>query len=358
MTRISAKKIGTLLLVILILWLGIRYLLPVALPFLLGAALAFAAEPMVRFLSTRLRLPRGAAAGIGVTGAILLFLGLLVLLVSVLVKELASLTSILPDMGQAIRQGLTLLQDFLLSMADRAPDGIRDGLTRLVLEFFGGGTALIDTMAQRLPGLLTGLLGGLPDSFLSIGTGLIAGFMISARLPKLRIWVREHTPALWREKYLPALKVLRKTVTGWLRAQLKLSGITVCILAAGFLILQIPYAPLWALVIALVDAIPILGTGTVLLPWALVCLLQGNTFQAIGLGGIYAVAALTRSVLEPRFLGSHLGLDPLVTLIALYAGYRLWGFLGMILAPLLAVAAMQLSAGFRTSGQDPGAPSK
>ena len=90
------------------------------------------------------------------------------------------------------------------------------------------------------------------------------------------------------------------------------------------------------------DAFPILGTGTVLLPWALVSLLGGNKVQALGLASIYVAISLSRSVLEPKLLGSHLGLDPLVTLAALYAGYKLWGFGGLILAPVLAVAAVQL----------------
>ena len=110
----------------------------------------------------------------------------------------------------------------------------------------------------------------------------------------------------------------------------------------GMAILRIPYAPLWALGVCLVDAFPILGTGTVLLPWSLISLLQGNGARAVGLLGIYITVTVVRSVLEPKLLGRHLGLDPLVTLMALYAGFKLWGIGGMILSPLLAVTAIQL----------------
>ena len=88
--------------------------------------------------------------------------------------------------------------------------------------------------------------------------------------------------------------------------------------------------------------LPVLGTGTVLIPWSMVCFLQEDTFRALGLLGIYVFISLLRSVLEPRFVGKQLGLDPLVTLIAIYAGYRLWGLPGMLLAPILAVAATQI----------------
>ena len=129
---------------------------------------------------------------------------------------------------------------------------------------------------------------------------------------------------------------------GWLLAQCKLMGVAFLILFLGFLLLRIPFALLWALGVAAVDALPVLGTGTVLIPWALICFLRGDTPRAIGLLGIYATASLTRSALEPKLVGRHLGLDPLVTLMALYAGYKLWGIGGMILAPLLAVTATQI----------------
>ena len=112
-------------------------------------------------------------------------------------------------------------------------------------------------------------------------------------------------------------------------------------MAAGLFILGVPYAPIWALVVSLVDAIPVLGTGVILLPWALVAFLQGKQILALGLGGVYLVAMLSRSVLEPRLVGKHLGIDPLMTLIALYIGYRIWGFGGMLLSPMLCAVATE-----------------
>ena len=135
---------------------------------------------------------------------------------------------------------------------------------------------------------------------------------------------------------------MKDACLGWLLAQVKLAGMTLIILTAGFLLLRITYAPLWALAVALVDAFPVLGTGTVLIPWALVCFIQGDGGRAVGLLGLYAVASLTRSAMEPKLVGQHLGLDPLTTLLALYAGYRFWGLPGMLLSPLLAVTLLSL----------------
>jgi sporulation integral membrane protein YtvI len=166
--------------------------------------------------------------------------------------------------------------------------------------------------------------------------------MISARLPKIREWIHAHLPKAWHEKYAPYLQTLKKTLCGWLVAQAKLVGVTFCILAVGFLLLRISHPLLWAAATCLVDILPILGTGTVLIPWSLVCFLQNDSLRAVGLLAIYTVISLLRSVLEPRLIGKQLGLDPLITLLAIYAGYRLWGLPGMLLAPILAVTATQI----------------
>lgn len=342
MSRPAIRKFAALGAMFVLAWLGLRYLLPLILPFLLGAGLALAAEPMVGFLSNRLRLPRGAAALLGVSGAIALLVGLVIILGSLLVRELGSLAGALPDLEQTFRQGITLLEDLLLSLVNRTPDGLRSLLTRSVLGLFSGGTAVIDQAVGQIPSLVSRFLSQVPDSALALGTGLLSAFMISVRLPKLKAWGKERVPQAWKQQYLKPLARMRHALGGWLKAQVKLSGLTYGIVTLGLLLFRVPYAPLWALGVALVDALPVFGTGTVLLPWCLVSLLQGNTVLALGLAAIYGVAALTRTTLEPRLVGKQLGLDPLMTLVALYAGYRIWGIPGMLLAPMLSVAAMQL----------------
>lgn len=339
----SVRKALTVLGIFLAVWLGLKYLLPVLLPFLLGAMIALGAEPMVSLGVRRLRLPRWLAAGVGVTVTLVLLLTTLWLVGALAVKELGNLAGAVPDIQQTAQQGLTLLQDWLVGIADRAPDGLRSLLTQIVLDFFGSGTALLQQVTGRLPGLLTSLLGWIPDGAVGLGTGILAGFMISARLPKIKSLLARRLPAAWRETYLPALQRMRKALGGWFKAQLKLMAVTYGIVTAGLLILNISYGPVWALLVALVDAVPVLGTGTVLIPWALISLLQHQPLQAVGLLCTYAAAFLTRTVLEPRLVGKQLGLDPLVTLIFFYIGYKFWGVLGMLLAPMLATAAKSLT---------------
>lgn len=326
------------------LWLGLRYLMPLCLPFLVGAGLALGAEPLVGLLHNKLRLPRGAAAFIGVAIAFSMVALVLLILAALVVRELGSLAGILPDLAGSFRLGLTALEDWLLGLAARAPDSLEPLLTQGVLELFSGGAAILDRAVSWVLNFATNLLGRLPGGALGLGTAVLSAFMISAKLPRIRALLSRVIPDRWRQKYLPTLRTLRRSLGGWLRAQVWLAGITFAIVTCGFLLLGIPYAPFWAALVALVDAIPMLGTGTALVPWAVICLLQGQRVRALGLLAIYATAALTRSILEPRFVGRQLGLDPLITLVSLYLGFRLWGVAGMLISPMVAVTAIHLTA--------------
>lgn len=342
MPQASRKKILILPLLLLLGWLCLRYLLPIAMPFLLAVLLALAAEPLVAMLQRRVRLPRSAAAGAGITAALAVLVLVMTVLGALLLRQLQSLMDIVPDLEDSAASGLQALRQWLLSLAENTPNGLRAYLTGLVESSFSDGTLLLDSLAERLLGLASGLVSQLPDSALGIGTWLLASFMLSAKLPAIRAGLRQRLPQSWHSTYLPMLRQLKQSVLGWLTAQLKLMSVTFAVLAVGFALLRVSHGLLWALVVSLVDALPILGTGTVLVPWSVVCFIQGDTPRAIGLLGIYAAAALLRSVLEPKLVGKQLGLDPLVTLAVMYTGYRLWGILGMILSPLLAVTLMQL----------------
>lgn len=342
----GVKTLLSLLTVFLCVWLTSRFLLPLLSPFLLGGALALAAEPMVSFLNQKLHVPRGISAGIGVGMAFCFLAIAFLLLCAFLVRELGNLSGALPYLEETARSGISLLQSWLLSLTTHTPQSIQPLLQDNVTGLFSDGAALINKGLHFLLGLAGNLLSHVPDSALSLGTGIISGFMISAKLPRIRRWILRRLP---REKLRPILEAVSRIKTallGWLVAQCKLMVMTMMILMLGFTILRVSYAPLWAAAISLVDALPVLGTGTILLPWALICFLQQEGARALGLLGIYVAVSLTRSVLEPRLLGQHLGLDPLVTLMSLYAGYKLWGIGGMILAPMLTVAAIQVVPGY------------
>lgn len=334
----AVQKILYLLGGLLALWLALRYLLPLLLPFLLGISIALLAEPAVKFAAGKMRLPRPAAAGLGVSVTLILLVGVFGLAGALTVRELGSLAHRLPDVEATVDQGMSLLKSWAVHLTDRLPVQARTIAGAAAEQMFDSQNVLQGQLTARVPGFLKGVLSRLPGGALTAGTGVVSAFMFSVRLPKLRYAVAHRLPPAWQRRYKPACKRMGQNVVAWLKAQCKLSAVTFCIVSAGFLLMGVSYAPFWALLVAVVDAVPVLGTGTVLLPWALVALIQGNSLRAVGLLLTYAVALLTRTILEPKLVGKHLGLDPLVTLLCLYAGYRLWGIGGMILTPMLTAA--------------------
>lgn len=332
-------------------FLAVRYILPLVFPFLLGAALALAAEPMVCFFCRRCRFPRPLASAVSITTAFCLLALAVMLVLGFLIREVRTLTALIPDLTEGLHSAMDTVSGWLLSLAARAPEGLRPLLSRNVTELFSGGSALVDRAVDFLLGLASGILSRVPGSALSLGTGIIASFMISAKLPRLRGLLRDRIPGDKISALRSTLERLKAVVTGWLKAQLKLSGVTFAFMGAGFWLLRVPLFPLWAALVALVDAFPILGTGTILIPWSIFSFARGDHFRAFSLLGLYGAAAVLRSALEPRLVGKHLGLDPLVTLMALYVGFRLFGLPGMLLSPVIAVAAVQLAVPTQNPGE-------
>lgn len=342
MSRQAIRFVFFLALSLAATWLFMRYLLPIGLPFLLGVGLALAAEPAVRLLSGKLRLPRVGASAIAVSAVFLLSATVLTFLLALGVRQSQQLVGVIPQLAQTIAQAMQQLQKWLRELTNRLPASLQPLLTGLTEGFFSSGNTLLEQTAMQIPKLATGLLGVLSKGMLGLITGIISAYMISGRMPGLKRWWQAHQPERWREKWQPMLHSLRKALAGWILAELKLAAVAFGIMLLGFWILDTKNTLGLAAVITVVDAFPILGVGTVLVPWALLCLLRQDIARGIGLLAVYAVVWLVRSILEPKLVGKGLGLDPLVTLIAIYAGWKLWGILGMLLAPILALTATQV----------------
>ena len=347
MYKKTVQTVLILALSMVFLWFFFRCLLPVCLPFLLGTALALLAEPAVNWLFQKCRLKRTAATAIGVSAVFLLIATLLTLLSSVLLRQLGQLEGFWPQLETGLTQAVEGLRQWLQALAPRMPAGIHRLLDRLTQDLLSDGSALLSNLAARLPQVATGLLGNLSEGLFGLITGILSGYMLSARLPRLRQWLKSKLPPQWTETCLTAVQGLKKTLGGWLMAELKLALVAFGLLLIGLWLLRIRHSLTLAALITLVDAFPILGVGTVLLPWGILCLARSDRLLGFGLLGLYGVIWLTRSVLEPRLLGKGLGLDPLVTLLCIYGGFRLWGLGGMLLVPILAMIFSQMLRKFR-----------
>jgi sporulation integral membrane protein YtvI len=171
----------------------------------------------------------------------------------------------------------------------------------------------------------------------------ISVFYIGCDYDKIVSFINAQFTGKNAQHFITVKNQFLSTVRDLFRAYLFLTTITFTELLTGFLILKVKYAILLALIISFIDMLPILGTGTVLVPWSLICLITDDTSKAIGLLVLYGTITVFRQILEPKIVGSSLGLPPLVTLIAMYTGIRLIGFWGLFLFPVLTIIVKTLN---------------
>ena len=327
-----------------LLWLAgayifFRWLLVPLLPFLLALGLSAMLEPLVQRLSRRLGGRRRTAAAIVTTGVLAVLGGGLALLVLRLVVELRAWSERLPEAFPALwNSALDQVERWYIS----SPPFLRSALDNLALHLTEEGPSLAGTVGNWLMGAASRLLAALPDAGLFLVTTVLAVYFTSLSYPAILAFLKRQLPRRWQSRCRAAARCCRTAMLQWLRSELTLIAVTFLLLLIGFFWMGLDFALLAATFTALVDALPVLGVGTVLIPWALGCLLLGQPGQALALAALYAVVSVTHSLLEPRLLAGQGDLSPISALLAMYLGFQFMGVGGMILMPVVLLLLKQL----------------
>ena len=340
----STKLLNAVLIAVLCAGCGyalIRWIVPLLLPFLIAWGAAALLEPVVGRMQRR-GIARGLAAGLCLLAALAAAGALLWLPLHRLSRELEELSSGFPEILARLSDFLSRWEGKLSGWLARLPEGFRDWAERAEHSAADRLADLPGTLSGKLLGLLSGMAAAAPRALLGAVTAVMGTYFISASYPELL-----HAAArLLPERFLCRMRLLRRdfrrTLGRWLRAQLILLGITFGMLCGAFLLLRVRYALLAALVTAAVDALPVLGAGTVLLPWAAYAFFSGEVPQGLGLVITYGAVTLLNQSIKAKLLGDQLGLHPLAALLSVYVGFRVWGVTGMIVFPILAVSLKQV----------------
>ena len=323
-------------------WLFLRFLLPWLLPFLIALCLAALLERPVLFLMNRLKLSRWLSSAACTVALGLVLLSLLALGAWRLWYESALLLDRLPSLLASIPAVGSKWESFVYRFIVAAPVPMQEYLgqvlSNLAAESASLPTALYGWAVKWAGAVATAV----PDFFLALFTTAIATYFCSSTRPTLLAFLRRQVPRPWRSTVRRGCQRLRRTFGGWLKAQGVLMLITFGELAVGFLVLGVDYFLILAALVALVDALPVFGTGTVLLPWAAVVLLGGDWKLAVGLLVLYWVVSAVRGLLEPKLVGDQVGLPPLAALVAMYVGFQTFSVAGMVVAPLAAMFLKEL----------------
>ena len=327
--------------ILLVLYLGPK-LLRFFLPFVIGWILAMIANPLVRFLERRVKLVRKHSSMIIVIAVLAGLIGLIYLIGSKLILEGAAfakdLPAIIESAAEEVRQAMGRFEGVFL----RFPEEIRTTIyqvTENVDDYVG---LLIQKLTPTTVSAAGSVAKSIPNILVySVVVVLSSYFFIVERDGILRFWMK-YMPEGAVRYYDFLKKDVKKLIGGYFLAQFRIMFVVALILAAGLFVLQVKYSLLWAVLIAILDFLPVFGTGTVLIPWAVIKVISGEYAFAAGLALIYVLTQVVRQIIQPKIVGDTIGLSPLTTLLFLYLGYRWAGLGGMILAVPIGMFVLNL----------------
>ena len=301
-------------------------------PFVAAWIVAAMAGPLVRFFEEKLKIKRkaGSAFVIVVVLAILIFL--IYLGGAKLGREVISFINSIPEMWAGAEEDFRVIGEKLDVLYSRLPVDLQDKLSGIANNLVQSIGDIIGQIGSPTLEAVGNFAKSLPSVLIGVVMGLLSSYFFVAERAEINAWFREHIPENLQRQYMLVKKSMVRAVGGYLKAQLKIEIWMYLLLVIGLSILRVNYAFLIAIGIAFLDILPFFGTGTVLVPWALIKLLSSDYVVAIGLFVLWGVGQLARQLIQPKIVGDSIGVPAIPTLFLLYIGYKLSGVVGMIVA--------------------------
>ena len=313
------------------------------LPFILAFCIVSVIHPLIKRIVKLLGVKQEVVSVI-IMLLIYLIVGTLLFLLTVqAVFMIRSGLLLLPDYyRESIAPAFLTASEYMRSFMHGLPEGMRtqaeaieEGLAETFQNFLLG-------LSQRGVDGLTTVTKGIPAFLLTFVFTIMLSFFLSMQYDKVITFIKTQLPPR-AQKFLTDTKtIIGDTVFKYLKAALTMMIITFLELSIGLLVLGNRNAIAIAAGIAIFDMLPVFGTGTILIPWVIIELLGGNYPFAMGLLILYTVIVIVRSIMEPKIVGDKLGLNPIVSLMAIYFGFRVFGVLGMILMPITTQILLEL----------------
>ena len=301
-------------------------------PFVVGWLIAAIANPLVVWLEKHLRIIKKLGSALIVIVVLAAIVLLLYFGISRLVEEISRLTRDVPEMYAQLETGLRQIGDTLSGICEKLPEGIQEGWSAVVenLDQYMGN--LVSDMSEPTVTAAGNIAKRVPYYLISFIVAVMSAYFFIVQREEVLGFLKRVAPQSVQKRMTLVVDNLKYAVGGYFKAQFKIMGIVFLILLVGLGFLGTGYFVLVALLIAFLDFLPFFGTGTAMIPWAAYKFFMGDYKMTAALMIIYVVTQAVRQLIQPKLVGDSVGLNPLVTLILLYIGYRMGGILWMILA--------------------------
>ncbi len=315
----------------LVIFLGPR-LLHFFMPFVVGWILALLANPLVRFLEQRVKLVRRHGSMLIIIAALAIVIGLFYGAGLLVYREMGSFLADAPEIYQSVIAEIENALQNGRKLAEYFPQNLQPPLLAFSDNLDGLFGKLVSRAAEPTVQIAGHVAKSIPNLLVNMVIIILSSYLFLADRESIMRWLKEHLPA-FVFRYIEYMKRDAKgLIGGYFLAQFRIMCVVALILAAGFLVLGVRYGVLLAFLTAILDFLPIFGTGTVLFPWAVVKLFAGEYAYATGLILLYILTQVVCQIIQPKIVGESMGLPPLMTLFLLYLGFKLRGLTGMILA--------------------------
>ena len=302
-------------------------------PFLIGILIAVAVERLVNFFIVKFKWPRKLVGTILVVLVYVLIGVLLSLIITALVKEALALSSNIPNIYEESKIEYNAIYKTLEEFLKNTPETISNSIYDLGLKLLGKATEI----ATNLVNSVIQFIMFVPNIMIYIIITFLATLFLVTDRRTIARYLTDIFPNELVNKVSNVIVKSFKSLGSYLRAQCIMICITFVELLIAFTILKQPYPLTLALIVAIVDALPILGTGTVLIPWAIYSAVTGNIGMGIGLLVVYLVITVVRQLIEPKVVSKNIGIHPFITLLAMYIGFKIFGLFGLIVGPVVMV---------------------
>ena len=300
--------------------------------FVVGWIITMIANPLVKYLESHLKLVRRHGSILIIVLVLGLVIGLIYLAILFLYRELSGFAADAPAIYESVRGEIEGALANGRQLLEFLPVGLREPILEFSENLGGILGKLFSQAALPTVEIAGNVARSLPSILVNAVVLIVSSYLFLADHDRLTHWLKAHMPQSF-QKYLEYLKRdVKGVIGGYFLAQFRIMFVVALILFFGFLVLQVRYGFLLALLIALLDFLPVFGTGTVLFPWAVLKLFGGELAYAAALILIYITTQVVRQIIQPKIVGDSMGLPPLLTLFLLYLGFKVRGIAGMILA--------------------------
>lgn len=323
---------------------ALRYSIEWLMPFIIGFIIASMLKPLIRKLEKKIRINRKLLSAL----VILVFyatMGVLIGFISVkLFVSIRDVFSKLPDIYKSsIEPSIYTGFEFIVYWFSRLDPSIMQGLNDIITSFSTSLGNVISSISSGVVGIITNMLSSVPSFFVKLIFSIISSFYFAIDYDLISKFLKRQLPEKASHLLLDIKTYTLQTLLKFCKAYGIIIGITFMELSIGFLILGVDKAFTIAAIIAVLDIIPVLGVGGAIFPWALVQLIKGRFVFAIGLIVLYVIVLVVRNIIEPKVVGGQVGLHPVVMLICMFAGVKIFGVLGLFVMPVVIIILKNLN---------------